>query len=60
MNKTAWKTTGERIMSNRYSKYLAGLAALGVALIGQAMAQNKAEKRDMELVGYSSVPTLFE
>jgi hypothetical protein len=47
-------------MSNRYSKYLAGFAAFGVALIGQAMAQNKAEKRDMELVGYSSVPTLFE
>ena len=39
-------------MSKSYAKWIAGIAALGVALLGQAMAQNKAEKRDMDLVGY--------
>jgi len=33
-------------------RFVAGLTALGVALAGQAVAQNKAEKRNMELVGY--------
>ena len=39
-------------MSKSYAKWIAGIVALGVALLGQAMAQNKAEKRDMDLVGY--------
>jgi hypothetical protein len=39
-------------MRKFYMKSIAGLASLGVVLTGQALAQNKAEKRDMELVGY--------
>src|SRR5882672_10326580 len=42
----------ERIMGKGFMRSVGGLAALGVALGGQALAQNKAEKRDMELVGY--------
>src|SRR5207247_1987792 len=42
----------KEIMGNRCLKAVAGFAALGVALAGQALAQNKAEKRNMELVGY--------
>src|SRR5258708_12393754 len=33
-------------------KSVVGLAALSVALTGYAQTQNKAEKRNMELVGY--------
>src|SRR3977135_2600204 len=39
-------------MGKRFMRSVAGLTGLGVALAGQALAQNKAEKRDMELVGY--------
>jgi hypothetical protein len=39
-------------MKNLCMKSVVGLAALGIALAGQALAQNKAEKRNMELVGY--------
>jgi len=39
-------------MRKFYMKSIAGLAVFGVVLTGQALAQNKAEKRDMELVGY--------
>src|SRR5256885_14637236 len=42
-------------MGKRFMKSVTGLAALGVALAGQALAQNKAEKRNMELVGYSDL-----
>src|SRR5256885_17089789 len=42
-------------MGKRCRKPVPGLAALGVALAGQALAQNKAEKRNMELVGYSDL-----
>ena len=39
-------------MGKGLMRSVAALAALGVALAGQALAQNKAEKRNMELVGY--------
>jgi len=39
-------------MGKRFMRSVGGLAALGVALAGQALAQNKAEKHNMELVGY--------
>ena len=39
-------------MGKRFMRSVAGLTALGVTLAGQALAQNKAEKRNMELVGY--------
>src|SRR6266699_3577642 len=42
-------------MGKRFVRSVAGLAALGVALAGQALAQNKAEKRNMELVGYNDL-----
>ncbi|HYS76071.1 MAG TPA: hypothetical protein VEM38_08270, partial [Burkholderiales bacterium] len=42
-------------MGKRFMRAVAGLAALGVALAGQALAQNKAEKRNMELVGYNDL-----
>src|SRR4030081_1180658 len=42
-------------MGKRFMRAVGGLAALGVALAGQALAQNKAEKRNMELVGYNDL-----
>src|SRR5712692_11341680 len=42
-------------MGKRLMRSIGGLAALGVALAGQALAQNKAEKRNMELVGYNDL-----
>ena len=42
-------------MGKRFIGSVAGLTALGVALAGQALAQNKAEKRNMELVGYNDL-----
>src|SRR5881392_378914 len=42
-------------MGKRFMRSVAGLTALGVALAGQALAQNKAEKRNMELVGYNDL-----
>ncbi|HMG59758.1 MAG TPA: hypothetical protein VK583_08525, partial [Burkholderiales bacterium] len=42
-------------MGKRFMRSVAGLTGLGVALAGQALAQNKAEKRNMELVGYNDL-----